>query len=76
MKFGTVGGLHLFSEFRELWSGGPAIPCATCISPSLMHLFIYLFNLFIHVQLRLYAQTFRYRNVDKIIVFGANGKGG
>jgi len=29
-KFSMVRGLanrHLFPEFRELWSGGPAIPC-------------------------------------------------
>jgi len=29
-KFGSVMGLangHLFPEFRELWSGGPAMPC-------------------------------------------------
>ena len=30
---------YLFSEFPELWSGVPRYHVATCISPSMMHLF-------------------------------------
>jgi len=42
-KFGRVRDLanwYLFSEFPELWSRVPRYHVATCISPSLMHLFM------------------------------------
>jgi len=57
-KFSTIMGLaksHLFPEFCELWSGVLRYHAATCISPSLMHLFCYFLVFF----------YFCYRVLDK-----------
>jgi len=51
-KFSTIRSLaksHLFPEFCELWSGVVRYHAATCISPSLMHLFCYFLLFFTFV---------------------------
>jgi len=81
-KFGNVGGLanrNLFSEFRELWSAGPVIPCGDIHRSSIDALVKWFFDnlpmfadsfsvLFIHCVARGLEQAFCTSAVHRAVV--------